>query len=411
MIVAGIPAYNEEKTIAKIIVDAQKQVDAVVVCDDGSQDMTAEIAQRLGAVVIRHTKNLGYGKAINALFEKAKALNADLLVTIDADDQHNAKEIQLLIQPVIEGKVDIAIGSRLLNGANGLPLYRRLGIKFLTRITNGRKTEQSLTDAQCGFRAYNKRAIENLDLREPGMGISVEILRQAKNQGMIIAEVPVEARYRGLDTSTHNPLSHGVSVLSTIIKHVVEENPLVYLGIPAVFAITTGITVGIWDLHLYSYLGYLITNIFLVSIALTMSGMFTLFTALTLFAMQARNQGMIIAEVPVEARYRGLDTSNHDSVNRGMRVLSKIIRIVIEESPLVYLGIPAIFTIMIGIAFGIWTLQLYSALGYIVTNVFLISIASTLLGVFALFTAIVLFAIIRQRERLVQRLNRAREKA
>lgn len=89
MIVAGIPAYNEEKTIAKVILLAQKHVDVVVVCDDGSQDLTADIAQRLGAIVIRHEKNRGYGAAVQALFEKARALNADLLLTLDADGQHD----------------------------------------------------------------------------------------------------------------------------------------------------------------------------------------------------------------------------------------------------------------------------------------------------------------------------------
>ena len=87
MIIAGIPAYNEEKTIAKVILLAQKHVDAVVVCDDGSQDLTADIAHKLGAIVVRHEKNMGYGAAIQTLFEKAKALNADLLLTLDADGQ------------------------------------------------------------------------------------------------------------------------------------------------------------------------------------------------------------------------------------------------------------------------------------------------------------------------------------
>jgi len=285
LIVAGIPAYNEEKTIAQVILNAQKQVDVVVVCDDGSQDMTAEIAQRLGAVVIRHDRNLGYGNAIQSLFEKAKALNADVLVTLDADGQHNAKEIQTLVQSVVEGKADVAIGSRFLNGAKGIPLYRRFGIKLLTKITNGNKKEQSLTDAQCGFRVYNRRSIESLDLREPGMGISVEILKQVRDQGLTIAEVPVETRYHGLDTSTHHPFRHGASVLSTIIRLVVEERPLVYLGLPSVFILCAGILFGLLTLQLYAIEHRIVTNVFLASITLTLLGTFSLFTAITLFAI------------------------------------------------------------------------------------------------------------------------------
>jgi len=286
LIVAGIPAYNEEKTIAQVILNAQKQVDVVVVCDDGSQDMTAEIAQRLGAVVIRHERNLGYGAAIQSLFEKAKALNADILVTLDADGQHDAKEMQTVIQPVIEGKTDVAVGSRFLNGARGIPLYRRFGIKFLTKVTNGRRsTEHKLTDAQCGFRAYNRRAIEGLDLREPGMGVSVETLLQARNQGLTIAEVPVEAHYHGLDTSTHNPIKHGLSVIDTIIRLVVEERPLVYIGIPGAFLLIAGISFGIWTLQLFAAERRIVTNVLLSSIAFSLLGIFSIFTAITLFAI------------------------------------------------------------------------------------------------------------------------------
>jgi len=86
LIVAAIPAFNVEKTIAKTVLEAQKYVDVVVVCDDGSEDMTAEIAERLGADVIRHEKNLGYGAAIKTLFSMARELNADVLVTLMVTD-------------------------------------------------------------------------------------------------------------------------------------------------------------------------------------------------------------------------------------------------------------------------------------------------------------------------------------
>jgi glycosyltransferase involved in cell wall biosynthesis len=285
LIIAGIPAYNEEKTIAKIILNAQKQVDRVIVCDDGSQDMTAEIAQKLGATVIRHEKNLGYGAAIKTLFEEAVALKADALITLDADGQHDALEIQALAQPLIEGKADVTLGSRFINGTKDIPRYRRYGIKLLTKMANGNGEKQNLTDAQCGFRGYNKRAIENLDLREQGMGISVEILRQARTQGMIIAEVPVGVYYHNLETSTHNPVSHGMSVLSTIIRLVVEERPLVYLGIPGVFVLIIGILFGMWTMQLYVIEHRIVTNVFLSSITFTLVGIFSLFTAITLFAI------------------------------------------------------------------------------------------------------------------------------
>ena len=285
MIIAGIPAYNEEKTIAKVILLAQKHVDAVVVCDDGSQDLTADIAERLGAIVVSHEKNMGYGAAIQTLFEKAKALNADLLLTLDADGQHDALEIPKLIQPILENKADIVIGSRFLQQNSGMPLYRRFGIKVLTKMTNSSRQKSVLTDAQCGFRAYNRKAIEGLSLDENGMGVSAEVLLKARASGLVVTEVPVEVRYKGLETSTHNPLRHGLGVISTIIRLVVEERPLIYLGVPGAVLLFIGVLFGLWTLQVYATAGYVVTNIALASLAFGLVGIFALFTSITLYAI------------------------------------------------------------------------------------------------------------------------------
>jgi len=285
MIIAGIPAYNEEKTIARVILLAQKHVDAVVVCDDGSQDLTADIAQKLGAIVIKHEKNMGYGAAIQTLFEKARDLNADLLLTVDADWQHDAKDIPKIMQPILENKADIVIGSRFLEQNSGMPLYRRLGIKVLTKIANSSRRKGALTDAQCGFRAYNRKAIESLALEEQGMGVSAEVLLKARELGLMVAEVPVEVRYKGLETSTHNPFRHGMGVISTIIRLVVEERPLVYLGIPGAALLCIGMFFGLWALQVYVTHHYVVTNIALASLTFTMTGIFTIFTAITLYAI------------------------------------------------------------------------------------------------------------------------------
>lgn len=290
MIVAAIPAYNEEKTIAKVVLLAQKHVDVVVVCDDGSEDLTANIAQKLGATVIKHEKNMGYGAALQTLFAKARALNADIMLTLDADGQHDAEEIPKLLQPITENKADIVIGSRFLQRNSNIPRYRRFGIKVLTKMTNGSRRKSSLTDAQCGLRAYNRQAIESMDLNEHGMGISAEILLNARNQGLRIVEVPVNVHYHGLETSAHNPFKHGANVLGTIIRLVVEERPLFYLGLPGIFSLLIGILFAIWTVQLYTITHNLITNIFLTSMIFTLIGIFTIFTAITLYAVVRSTQ-------------------------------------------------------------------------------------------------------------------------
>lgn len=284
MIVAGIPAYNEEKTIAKVVLLAQRFVDVVIVCDDGSQDMTGDIAQKLGAVVVKHDVNEGYGAALQSLFKKARALNTDILITLDADGQHDALELPKLIQPITESKADIVIGSRFLEENKGIPSYRRLGIKFLTKLTSS-GANNHISDAQCGLRAYNKRALERISMDEPGMGASAEILLKAGDQGLIIAEVPVHVQYKDLKTSTQHPLSHGLSVIASIIRQIVEGSPLVYLGIPGVVSLLIGMLFGIWTLQLYTTEGRIVTSVALATIAFGLAGMFALFTSITLYAI------------------------------------------------------------------------------------------------------------------------------
>ena len=103
MVVVGVPAFNVEKTIARVVLESQQHADKVVVCDDGSSDMTAKIAERLGALVIQHDQNLGYGAAVRSIFNQARELGADILFTLDADGQHLPNEIPNLVEPIKKG--------------------------------------------------------------------------------------------------------------------------------------------------------------------------------------------------------------------------------------------------------------------------------------------------------------------
>ena len=103
----GIPAYNEEKNIAVIITRLKKITDKIIVCNDGSSDLTSKIAEELGAIVINHEKNLGYGAAIRSIFLKAREINAECLVTIDADGQHRVEDVNKVINQISNGESDI----------------------------------------------------------------------------------------------------------------------------------------------------------------------------------------------------------------------------------------------------------------------------------------------------------------
>ncbi|MDE1764228.1 MAG: glycosyltransferase family 2 protein, partial [Thaumarchaeota archaeon] len=203
-----IPAYNEEKVIGDVIKRSLKYADKVIVCDDGSTDNTAKIAKESGATVISHKKNEGYGASIITLFDRARQENADIMVTIDGDGQHNPDQISLLVNTLQENNVDVVVGSRFLDKSSSTPVYRRQGIKIITSAANF-GTDFKVSDAQSGFRAYSKRAIESIHPTETGMAVSTEILLKISNKGLALAEVPITVSYNG-DTSTQNPVPHGV---------------------------------------------------------------------------------------------------------------------------------------------------------------------------------------------------------
>ena len=142
MLIIGIPAYNEEKNIASIILKLREIADKVIVCNDGSTDLTGDISEKLDAITIHHKENLGYGAAIRSLFLKAKELEADTLVTFDADGQHHISDITNVVLPIKENQSDIVIGSRFLTTKNEVPQYRKLGINIITKVTNSSLNEK-----------------------------------------------------------------------------------------------------------------------------------------------------------------------------------------------------------------------------------------------------------------------------
>jgi glycosyltransferase involved in cell wall biosynthesis len=263
-IIVGIPAFNEEKNIAVLIIQLNKIADKIIVCNDGSTDLTSKIAEELGATVINHEKNLGYGAAIRSIFLKSRDLDGDILVTFDADGQHRIEDINKVINPIINGESDLVIGSRFLDeGEKEVPQYRKVGIKIITKITNATIKKQ-LTDSQSGFRAYSKKILNELNPSELGMGISTEILIKASTKNFRISEVPIKIIYKG-DTSTHNPISHGSSVLFSTIKYTSIEHPLKFYGVPSVILFTIGLFLTYYSVEYYADIGRLNTNLTLVS--------------------------------------------------------------------------------------------------------------------------------------------------
>ena len=283
-ITVGIPAYNEEKNIASIIVKLKKIADKIIVCNDGSTDSTSEIAESLGAIVINHPKNLGYGAGINSIFKKSKEINSDILVTFDADGQHQIEDIEKVITPIRNKEADIIIGSRFLDSAEDeIPDYRKFGIRLITKITNS-SLKNKITDSQSGFRAYSKDVISKLNISDIGMGISTEILIKASSKNFKILEVPIKIIYSG-DTSTHNPVTHGSSVIISTIKYTSLQRPLTFYGIPSIIFLIIGSAFSYLAIQYYVEIGRLNTNLTTIGASTVLIGVVLLITAILLFSL------------------------------------------------------------------------------------------------------------------------------
>lgn len=254
-IVVALPAYNEEKYIGSLVLQARQYAEQVIVVDDGSADRTAKVAELAGAAVLRHAGNRGYGGAIQSIFAEAKRLNPDVLVIFDADYQHSPEEIPHLVKPIADG-FDLAIGSRVLQN-NAIPAYRRFGQRVLSSMTNV-LSAQKVSDTESGFRAYSKKAIAALELKETGMAISSEIVSTAARLGLKVTEIPISVQYTG-DSSTMNPVRHGLGVANRILTMISERKPLLVFG-----------TIGIICLVCGSILGVLVINISQTQQALAM---------------------------------------------------------------------------------------------------------------------------------------------
>lgn len=185
-----IPAYNSSKTIGNIVTRARRFVDEVLVVDDGSTDGTGAIAKRAGARVVRHPINQGKAQAIRTGLAHSKGV----AVMLDSDLQHLPEEIPLLLNPILEKKADLTLGSRFLGDPNRMPLHRKT-TNLLSQLAIKLRTGRHVTDVQSGFRGLGKKARE-LDLSTANRyEIETVMLLQALKHGCTILEVPITTIY------------------------------------------------------------------------------------------------------------------------------------------------------------------------------------------------------------------------
>ena len=282
-----IPAYNAESTISEAVKRCQKFADLVLVINDGSSDNTEKVARKAGADIITHRKNRGYGGAIKTALEEGLKRNARVTITFDADLQHDAKDIPKIIEPILSNESDIVIGSRFLEKNTGVKTYRKFGIRFITslvRLFSG----NNIRDAESGFRGYSIDSLKQLIpmLETEGMGMSAEILLKASVSKLKIVEVPRKEMYpENVQTSSQNPLKHGLSVILTILKLVIETKPLVAFGIPSIFFFINSIIGSVYVVNFYNEIGRLPLGMTVFTVLLISIGFFLLLAAMILYVL------------------------------------------------------------------------------------------------------------------------------
>ncbi len=286
-IVACIPAYNEEETIGEVVSCARRYVDVVLVCDDGSTDRTAERAEMAGAIVLRHPRNRGYGAALRTLLTAALEYDPDVVVTLDADGQHDPADIPSIAAPIIEGRADVVIGSRFLSSDSRkeVPRYRELGIRVITKVASG-ISGLDISDSQSGFRAFSKRAVRSIKIMDDGMGATLEVIQQAAALGLRVEEVPVVIRYRGLETSTYNPIRQGLGLLLKLADLIGWRRPLVSFGVPAAASLIVSMVFTVKLLRIFNLTRYFSVPLALLSTAFGIVSAILFSTGVTIYAVK-----------------------------------------------------------------------------------------------------------------------------
>jgi len=233
-----IPAYNEEKTIARVIraipatIAGVNQIQVVVV-DDGSTDQTKALAEKAGAMVFRHSENKGVGSAFGSGLRTALGLGADLIVNIDADGQFNPEDIPGLLAPLLKGEADFATATRFQDQSliPEMPLAKKYG-NFMVRSIINFLTGKQFTDVSCGFRAYTRETALKLNLFG-SFTYTQETFLNLVEKGVRIKEVPLQIkgeREFGKSRVANSVLRYGLKSGSIIILALRDLKPLSFFG-------------------------------------------------------------------------------------------------------------------------------------------------------------------------------------
>lgn len=283
VVAVAVPSYNEDRFIASVVLKARAFADLVLVVDDGSPDQTSAIARAAGAVVIRHPTNQGKAAGINTAFQWALEQRVDALVLIDGDGQHDPNEIPAIVEPVLKGEADMVVGTRFGAVESAIPAYRQVGQRALTTMTN-LSSGLSVSDSQSGFRAFSRRALEQMRFRSGGFAIESEMQFIARKEGLRVREVPITAIYA--EPAKRNPVKHGAAVVQSLVNMLERQRPLITFGLAGLVMLAIGMALGVHVTSEYAANQKLAVGYSLITILMIILGSFTAFVGVILHSMR-----------------------------------------------------------------------------------------------------------------------------
>jgi glycosyltransferase involved in cell wall biosynthesis len=254
----AIPAFNEESTLDLVLADLPRTFEGgkvldILVIDDGSTDRTVEIARQRGALVVSHRRNLGLGEAFKTAVAAALEKGADVLVTIDADGQFDAGQIPDLVRPIAAGEADVVTGSRFQDGTRpaGMPRARYWGNRFFSALLTSLLAER-LRDVSCGFRAYSREALLNLNTIGT-YTYTQESIFDLIHKGLRVTEVPITVHYSSERRSrvAGSLVRYGFNALKIIARTTRDFKPLRFFGVFALLVLAVGAALDLWLVVFY----------------------------------------------------------------------------------------------------------------------------------------------------------------
>lgn len=213
-----VPAYNEEEVVESVIKQLPNEVLGrqinYLVINDGSTDHTEEVLHKIKANFVSHPINRGLGAALGTGLEYAKDNNYDFAVTLDADGQHDPKEIGLIVKPIIEDKADFVIGTRVFK--KGMPLTRKI-LTFFASLATYTFTGVWTTDSQSGFRAFSKKAIQAIRIDVDRMEVSTEFFNQSRKNRLRYKEIEITPIYTDYSLKKGQNMLNSFNILGKLV--------------------------------------------------------------------------------------------------------------------------------------------------------------------------------------------------